>query len=141
RQKAKQRPPLRRGANIEFPEARSLPAFLLVKAKLAGRVDKLFSGQDMDLSGQLGGVTSNPPLYGKPAVLSLSGRAAGGVAMALEGRLDQTREPGATELKLSYAGFPLAGLALGDPELGADVKDGRGRLNGAVRIVGDQWNG
>ncbi len=139
--KAAQPPPVRRGVDIEFPRPHSYPAFLLVKGRLSGKVAKLFNGRDMDLAGVVEGVASNPPLYGKPARLALSGKAAGGIAMALHGLLDETREPGEDEVKLSYSGFPLAGMALGDNELAADITRGVGRVDGTVRIVGDQWNG
>lgn len=141
RAKAKQAPPLRRGVDIEFPNARSYPAFLLVQASLSGRLSKLLAGQDMDLAGRLGGLTSNPPLYGKPATLSLSGRAARGLSMALEGLVDDTKPDGPTRLKLSYAGFPLSGLSLGDGELAALATGGVGRVDGTLSIVGDQWKG
>lgn len=141
--KAAARPPVRRsGVNIEFPKPRDYPQFLLEKAEIDGRVADLFQGRDMKLSGELAGVTSNPPLYGKPARLTLKGAVpGGGPAMGLEGTLDQVKKPGATELQLHYTGLPLEGLGLGDDKLGAALKGGLGRLDGAIRIVGDEWNG
>jgi uncharacterized protein (TIGR03545 family) len=130
------------GVNIEFPKAKSYPQFLLEKAALDGKIADLFQGRDMDLSGSLTGVTSNPPLYGAPARLSLKGAVArGGPTMALEAAADQTRKPGGTELTLHYAGLPLDGVVLGDDSLGAAVKSGAGRLDGTIKIVGDEWNG
>lgn len=141
-QKADERPPRRRGTNFEFPRAHTYPAFLLEKAELTGKQADLFQGRDMELSGTLTGVTSNAPLYGKPARLALKGAVpGGGPTMALLATVDQTRAPGATEVGLQYAGLPLSGLSLGDEQVGAGLKDGAARLNGTVRISGDEWKG
>lgn len=131
----------RRGVNIEFPQARSYPQFLLERAELSGKMAALFQGQDMDLQGVLTGVTSNPPLYGKPAQLTMKGAVPKGPSMSLVATVDQVKKPGATELQLRYAGLPLTGMALGDDQLGASLKGGLATLNGTIRIVGDQWNG
>jgi uncharacterized protein (TIGR03545 family) len=141
--KAAEKPPTRRsGVNIEFPKPRDYPQFLLEKAQIDGRVEDLFQGRAMTLSGELSGVTSNPPLYGKPARLTLKGAVpGGGPTMGLDGTLDQVKKPGATELQLHYAGLPLEGIGLGDDTLGAALKGGVGRLDGTIRIVGDEWNG
>jgi len=141
--KAQQPPPARRrGVDFEFPRAHTYPAFLLEKAEITGKMAALLEGKDMALQGLLTGVTSNPPLYGRPAELTLKGAAAGGgPAMALQGTVDQTKEPGALRLKLHYAGLPLSGLGLGDEQLGASLKGGVGTLDGDIGVVGDQWNG
>lgn len=142
-EKAQEPPPARRrGLNIEFPNAHSYPQFLLEKAQLSGTLADLFQGRDMDLSGELAGLTSNPPLYGRPTRLTLKGRTAqGGPAMGLEASLDRTRRPGGMDVALHYAGLPLSGVGLGDDKLGAALKGGVGRLDGDIKIVGDQWNG
>lgn len=135
-------PPVpRKGVDVEFPVKNALPAFLLRRASLDARVEDLFQGQAMDLKGELLGVNSNPPVYGKPTTLTLAGSAAGGITMSLNGLLDRTREDGPTEIRLRYAGFPLSGLALGDEGLSADVSQGVGRLDGTIKIVGDTWKG
>jgi uncharacterized protein (TIGR03545 family) len=137
-QPAKAPPPARRrGVDFEFPRADSYPQFLLQKAELTGRVDALFQGKDMDLSGSLEDVASDPAHYGKPARLQLRGAVPAGPTMRLSGQLD----PRAAELSLQYAGLPLSGLALGDDSLGATLQKGSGRLNGTIRIVGEEWNG
>ncbi len=138
-EKAKQKPPARRrGINFEFPRAHGYPQFVLEKALLSGKMAALFNGRDMALEGSLAGVTSNPPLYGRPARLTLKGAVpGGGPAMGLQATLDQTKTPGQTELTLHYAGLPLAGMGLGDERLGASLKGGDAALNGTIRIVGD----
>ncbi len=143
KEKAQQPPPARRrGVDFEFPRAHSYPAFLLEKADITGKMPALFNGRDMALEGLLTGVTSNPPLYGRPARLMMKGATAGGgPTMQLTATADETREPGAIQLQLHYTGLPLAGLGLGDDQLGASVKGGLATLDGAIRVVGDEWDG
>lgn len=61
--------------------------------------------------------------------------------MALDAALVASRTPATMELALRYSGLPLSGLALGDDQLGASLKAGVGRLDGKLRIVGDDWSG
>lgn len=140
--KQAQAPPRRKGINIEFPVHNAKPAFLLEKALLSGVLASIFQGRDMKLEGALYGATSNPPLYGKPARLVLKGAVPnGGPRMGLEGLIDQTKTPGSTELSFLYEGLPLTGTELGDGELGAAIKSGLARINGSLRISGDNWKG
>lgn len=138
--KASERP-RRAGLDVAFPAPGADPAFLLEKASLDGRLAALFQGKDLDLSGVLTGVTSDAPLYGKPARLSLKGAVAGGPRLSVEGRLDQTRSPATASISFDYAGMPLAGLMLGDGEIGALVSAGSARLKGLIEIQGERWKG
>lgn len=143
KKKAQQPPPARRrGIDFEFPKPHSYPAFLLEKADITGKMAALFQGRDMALKGLLAGVTSNPPLYGRPAELTMKGAVAGGgPAMSLDAVLDETREPASLRLRLHYSGLPLSGLGMGDDQLGASLKGGAGTLDGDIKIVGDEWIG
>jgi uncharacterized protein (TIGR03545 family) len=138
--KAPQRP-RRAGVDVTFPTPGADPAFLLEKASIDGRLAAAFQGKDLDLGGTLTGVTSDAPLYGKPARLSLKGAVAGGPRLSVEGRLDQTRSPGAASVSFDYAAMPLAGLILGDDEMGALVSAGAARLNGQISSQGELWKG
>lgn len=132
--KAKEAPVTRKGANIEFPVKNALPAFLLKRAGLDAQAE------GFDLKGELAGVSSNPPLYGKPSTLTLSGEKAG-ASLRLDGRMDQTRDDGPTELRLSYAGFPLSGMTLGEGDMTAALGSGTGRLDGTLKVTGERWSG
>lgn len=135
-------PERRRGVNVEFPLKDSTPQFLLEQAELAGAAPSPLGGADMAISGAVGGVNSNPPLYGRPATLTLTGQTAGGgPSMDLRGLLDQTRKPDSAELSFHYAGLPVAGLELGDGQLGAQLEQGTARLSGTAKIIGGEWKG
>lgn len=134
-------PRRRAGIDVEFPQPRAYPQYLLEDAKLSGSLEDAFMGQAMALAGDLRGVTSNPDLYGKPATLTLAGNAAGGASMKLVGELDQQDDPVGVSLKLDGSGFSLAGSALGDAQMGAAVSAGTAKVSGRLRSVGDEWNG
>ncbi len=139
RQAAK-KPERRRGLTIEFPSKDGDPSFLLEHARLQGFLAR--EAGELALEGSLGGVTTNPPLYGKPARLRLSGGGAvNGPSFKLDGTLDQTKEPGAGTLEFSYAGVPLSGLMLGDEELGAKLAAGSARVSGSLKLAGEEWSG
>ena len=135
-------PPRRRaGIDVEFPRPNAYPQYLLEDAKLSGSLEDVFLGQAMALAGDLKGVTSNPDLYGKPALLTLSGDAAGGASMKLTGELDQQNDPVGVALALDGSGFSLAGSTLGDAQMGAAVSAGTAKVSGRLRSVGDEWSG
>lgn len=135
-------PPARRaGVDIEFPRAHSYPQFLLEGAKLSGSLDGAVGGADADLAGLLNGVTSNPKLYGKPATLDLTGRSAKGPALKLAARLDQQDEPVGVSATFEGSGFPLAGAALGDGEVGGALTGGSARVRGSLALKGEEWSG
>ena len=81
----------RRGVDVEFPRPGAYPEFLLEHAAFTGSLSGLAGGKDLSISGSLTGVTSNPPLYGKPARLELGGAIAGGPPFTLTGQLDSTK--------------------------------------------------
>ena len=134
-------PSRRAGLDVEFPRAHAYPQFLLENATLSGTLEKIFMGEDMTLSGLLNGVTSNPALYGKPATLELSGRAAGGTSLKLSGRLDQQNDPVGVAVTFEGTGFSLAGASLGDGEIGGAISAGQAKATGAIRSIGDEWKG
>jgi uncharacterized protein (TIGR03545 family) len=133
-------PARRRGVDIEFPREHSYPQFLLERATLEGALEQAVAGKDLALAGMLTGVTSNPRLYGKPARLTLGG-ASGGMKLDLDARLDQQMDPTAVTVSFDGSGFPLAGMALGDGEVGGALKAGSARVKGVIRSAGEEWEG
>ncbi len=128
------------GADIEFPEPGTMPQFLLEQAELSGSLDGGAQGP-LDFKGTLRGVTSNPTLYGKPAVLDLSGTASGGRSLTVTARLDQQDDPVAIGVSFSAAGLPLAGATLGDASLGGTLARGTASASGRLKSVRDEWDG
>lgn len=138
---APEKPPRRRGLDLEFPVPGAYPALLLEKASLSGTLDGVWKGEALAVEGLLRGLTSNAPLHGKPLTLSLKGAAARGPRAALDVLVDQTTAGGPAELSLKAEGIPLSGAELGDSELGATLTAGAARVSAALRLVGEKWEG
>jgi uncharacterized protein (TIGR03545 family) len=131
-------PPRGRARIIEFPRHNALPRFLLVKAQLSGEVGK---ENPFGFSGILTGITTNPPLYGKPATVNLHGNQ-GARSFNVQGVLDHTHDIPSESLQASYAGFSLNNLNLGqDGGLGMALRQGQGKANVALSIRGEQLEG
>ena len=126
----------------ETRPAAGRPVIAVDTTRLSGKIEGASGAQDMDLEGMILGASSDPQLYGKPTRLFFKGEAPGGASvLGMQGSLDQTRLPGSAEMAFHYSGIPLKGGALGDDRLGAAIKAGLGRVNGALRIEGRRWNG
>lgn len=131
-------PPRGKGRVIEFPRENVLPRFLLKKALLSGEV-----GQDNPLSfqGTLADLTSNPPLWGRPAVAGIKGAQAGRALNAAL-TLDYTKETPHEEFKGQYSGFALGSKTVGQPDSFAlAISQGLGTVNAGVSITGDALQG
>src|SRR5207237_3619697 len=115
-----------------------LPRFLLVKAQLAGEVGR---EQPFGFTGTLTGITTNPPLYGKPATIALHG-AQGGRSFDVQGMLDHTRDVPAESLEAAYTGFSLNNMSFGQPGgMALGLRQGEGRARVALKVTGDTLNG
>lgn len=131
-------PPRGRARTIEFPRLHDVPRFLLVKAQLSGEV-----GQErpFGFTGTLTGITSNPPLYGKPATLQLDG-AQGARSFRVQGMLDHTQEIPAESLDATYNGFSLSNTSFGQADsMAFALKQGEGRAHLRLGIKGNQLDG
>jgi uncharacterized protein (TIGR03545 family) len=98
--------PRMKGVDVRFPITDRYPDFLLEKAVFSGKPElpeepgKLVVS---DLAGKLEGLTTQPAIYGKPAIVNLKGSLAGGKAkeVSLSGILDHRDTPAKDSVKLN----------------------------------------
>jgi uncharacterized protein (TIGR03545 family) len=131
-------PPRGRSRIIEFPRTNALPRFTLALARLSGQV-----GQEkpFGFTGTLTGITTNPPLYGKPATIALQG-AQGARSFNVKGTLDHTQDIPMEALQATYNGFSLSSLNFGqEGSLAFGLKQGEGRASVDLTIRGDALSG
>ncbi|MFA5140601.1 MAG: TIGR03545 family protein [Elusimicrobiota bacterium] len=121
----------RKGVDVEFPLKHPYPVFLLEQASVSG-----FLEGGAAFEGRLSGVTSDAPMYGKPARLELEASSFRTLAV-----FDQVRSPGSAAVEFEADGLPLAGVELGDGGLGAVVAEGRAKARGEIRLSGERWDG
>jgi len=137
---AQKPPPPQRGSGrvIEFPKLNALPAFLLIKSELTGEWGK---ESPIPFLGKLEGVTSNPPLYGKPAVLTLAGSQTG---RAINARVvaDLTQTVSRFGLQAAYNGLPIRDYALGQKgSIALLINKAVGQFRGDLQLVGNALSG
>ncbi|MBI4209849.1 MAG: TIGR03545 family protein [Deltaproteobacteria bacterium] len=131
-------PPRGKGRVVEFPKHNVLPRFLWKKGEISGQW-----GQENPLlfQGTLEGITSNPPLYGKPAILHLQGSQAPR-ELAAQATIDHTQEEGKETFQATLSGFPLQGTMLGKSDsFGLGIKNGAGKVSGQLAFAGEGLNG
>lgn len=132
-------PPARgKGRVIEFPRLNDWPRFTLVRSELSGEWGR---ETPLQFKGTLSGVTTNPPLYGRPMVLALEGREKSR-ALALQATVDARQSVWRQSLEGFFSGFAIRNQTLGQPgSLAIVLAEGVGRLQGRFSLQGDALNG
>jgi uncharacterized protein (TIGR03545 family) len=95
------------GIDVEFPKLNSYPGFLLKTASLSTGFSN--NPDELKFQGKIEGVTSNPALYGKPAIISLKGTKPDFV---LEAIFDHTKSIGNDSAKFVINNLDIKGFSL-----------------------------
>jgi uncharacterized protein (TIGR03545 family) len=96
-----------RGIDVEFPKYNSYPGFLLKTASLSTGFSN--NPDELKFQGKIEGITSNPALYGKPAIISLKGTKPDFV---LEAIFDHTKSIGNDSAKFAINNIDIKGFSL-----------------------------
>jgi len=106
----------RRGRTILFTPKHGFPSFLMRHMHVSGRTGTGSSDAGVNLSGDIRGITSQPRIYGNPAVLDLSGSNADGTALSLYGLFDHTLVQFRDTMRIRLTGLPVVrtGLSISD---------------------------
>jgi uncharacterized protein (TIGR03545 family) len=129
-------PPPRRGTDVTFPFKHNWPDFLLKKSSLGGETPG-----GLEYAGTLRDVTSDPKAWGRPITLEIDGKK-GPEALTLRAELDYTKDAARERVRMSYAGFPLAGAKLGDAAGGpVTIAKGAGKALADVETQGERISG
>lgn len=126
----------RGGTTVTFPKAEEYPVFLLRQGVMDLTVGADSSASHFALSVQ--GLTTQPSVYGHPAVIRSRGAIGGstGVQLALAAVLDHTGTVPSDSLRLQVGGVPLPGFTV--PGLDFRAQPGPGRTDLSFRLRGDQ---
>lgn len=97
--------PRMKGVDVRFPITDRYPDFLIEKATFSAKPGLSAEPEKLvvtDLAGKFEGLTSQPAIYGKPAIVNLKGSLAGGKAkeVSLSGILDHRDTPAKDTVKL-----------------------------------------
>lgn len=129
----------RGGTTVSFPKKEEYPAFLLRQGALDLTLGQGKSAGSFALSVQ--GLTTQPSVYGRPAVIRSQGAIGGAspVRLGLTAVLDHTGREPSDSLQLDVSGVPLPAVTLPGLPFRAEPEAGRSSLGFLLR--GDQLNG
>ncbi len=108
------KPPRGKGQNIIFPLENQLPKWLINKLFISGISSNADTSLGWRFSGGIKGLTSDPAVYGKPAMINLKGRATGGSIFEFNGVLDHSDKVPVDKFEFSAKGIRLGKVNLVD---------------------------
>lgn len=127
-----------RGRIVSFPKEHAYPTLLVRKLQLTG---ELGLEDPLEYTGTIEGITTQPSVYGKPAIAAIKG-AKGERKMAFTATLDARGELLKTSSDLSYTGIPVKKMTLGSPSsLLVDITGGTASFEATLKTEGEQVAG
>jgi len=135
-EKIKVRPRLK-GRDIEFPGPKARPKFLVEKISLSGEFGDIAS--PVAFLGYASDFTSDPVLWGKPAVVKLSG-AGGGRSLDASAVFDHTTDLPRDSFNIAYKGMDGKSLGLPESEYLPSFEDSRAAVEMSLEFVDDEIN-
>ncbi|MDZ7291985.1 MAG: TIGR03545 family protein [candidate division KSB1 bacterium] len=132
-----QKPPRFKGQDIPFPRTFAHPKFLLRHALISGATNAV-PAEALQLKGEVWGITSQPPVYGKPTILELQAFKEESNAYQVRGVLDHVTEVANDTLYLRAGNFRLGTVDLkpGQRYLPASFLANRGEVNAMFALSG-----
>ncbi len=144
--------PRMKGTDVRFPITDSNPDFLIEEALFSGKPGLPAEPGKLvvtDLAGKLEGLTTQPAIYGKPAIINLKGSLAGGKAKGFiaSGILDHRTTPAKDTVNLVIENLRLQpkdslitdksplNLTSANLDVKSDVHVSGENLNGNVRMI------
>jgi uncharacterized protein (TIGR03545 family) len=130
-------PPRLKGQDIPFPRTFAYPKFLLRHALISGATGANISDA-LQLNGEVWGITSDPPIYGKPTVFEVQVFKEASNAYQVRAAFDHTTETPKDTLHLRAANFRLGNVDLKNdkPYLPASLVANRGAINATFALTG-----
>jgi len=127
-----------RGLDVPFAGPKPTPSFLIRQVAIDG--EGQLHGNPFRFSGTAEGVTSDPVLYGRPAVLRLDVQ--GKAAMAIEAVVDHTGKTPCHHVTIECSDLPQPRRVLGRADrLAVAVSPGSTRLSLVLHLEGDGLEG
>jgi uncharacterized protein (TIGR03545 family) len=130
-------PPRFEGQDISFPRTFAYPKFLLRHALISGATNAAVA-EAVQIKGEISGMTSDPPLYGKPAIFDVQIFKEASNAYQVRAAFDHTAEIPKDTLGLHASNFLLGDVDLKNdkPYLPARLAANRGAVNATFALSG-----
>lgn len=146
-----QKPPRFKGQDIAFPRTFAYPEFLLRNLHLSAAVGSAVGrnvptsrdAEAIQITGDVSGITNEPPVYGKPTTFDVEVFKQNSNAYAVRGVLDHTGDIPADTFRVSAANFRLGTIDLQQNKtfLPSRVDGQRGTVSAMLAVCGDQIRG
>jgi len=135
-------PPRLQGQDIAFPRPFADPKFLLRHALISGATNANVA-EALQLKGEIRGITSDPPIYGKPAVFDVQVFKEESNAYQIRAAFDHTTDIPKDTLNLRASNFRLGEIDLKNDKsyLPARLLANRGSVNAAFALSGKNVSG
>jgi uncharacterized protein (TIGR03545 family) len=134
-----QNPPRLAGQDIDFPLREVKPKFLIEQILVSGATNQQDTSKVLRLAGQVNGITSQPPVYGKPLDFQLDARLPNANAYQLTGEIDHTTEIPAERFQFKASAIPMGSIQLPErPYLPARIDLQRADVTTRFSLVADQ---
>lgn len=135
-------PPRLQGQDIAFPRTFAYPKFLLRHALISGATSAK-AADALQLKGETWGITSDPPIYGKPTVFEAQVFKEASNAYQVRAAFDHTGDIPKDTLKLRASNFRLGEVDLKNDKsyLPARLQANRGAVNATLALAGKSVHG
>jgi uncharacterized protein (TIGR03545 family) len=131
----------RGGQDIIFPGRRTYPNFLIKYIGISARDNRSPQNGGFYAQGVVTGITSDPPIYGKPLQIDLSGKAPGNLHLTLQGKMDHISERIDDSFSLELGNMTIPDLIIGkQPYLPESISVGNADIRSNLQIKSDEFS-
>ncbi|HEX3048638.1 MAG TPA: TIGR03545 family protein [Bacillota bacterium] len=130
----------RGGQNIIFPGRRTYPDFLIKYVSISARKNGSSKTDGYYYRGIATGITSDPPIYGQPLRIELSGKAPGNLSLMFQGKMDHISKQIDDDFSLQLGNLQLNKMIIGgSPYLPESITVGSTDIRSELRIKPDEF--
>lgn len=132
--------PTRGGQDIIFPGRRTYPNFLIKYIGISARENQSPRTGGFYARGTATGITSDPPIYGQPLMIDLSGKAPGNLYLSLQGKMDHITEQIDDSFSLEIGNLSIPDLHIGEqPYLPESIAVGKTAIRSNLQINSNEF--
>lgn len=138
---AQAKPQRQEGRTIHYASRHGYPSFLIEKAHLSGRTGSDDETPGLKLVGEAAGITSQPPVYGRPTTIDLSGEKEDGRSVRFSAVLDHVGETARDRFELNMGQVSLNNVTIQQSDyLPGRILDGTADIRAAAEFEGDRFD-
>lgn len=131
---------IRGGQDIVFPGRCTYPAFLIKYLGISAQDIESPQNGGFYAAGTVTGITSDPPIYGEPLRINLSGKAPGNLSLMLQGKMDHVSQRIEDSFNLEVRNLAIPDLVIGEQAfLPKSIRVGNADIRSNLRITSREF--